>query len=335
MLPHENPFADRAISGFLRALHNQAQAGPPPPVIDFRSMPYEALRQVVLSLEPMFTQLIASAVGAYPENAPPPEHIEIDSIDAQRLPIDVFRPTERRSGPLPCIVYCHGGGMAFGTPQAYRPFLQRMADLGAVVVAPYFRNSPAARYPAGVNDCLSAVLWVQQNKETLGIHRVTLAGESGGGLLALTVPLIAMRRGLEPSSLLDAVWADSPMCASAGNAGDTPLPSQIENDGYLLTRDQLLLVQRTYTDDIDDSCAFPLNADAAALRRLPRTMIVIHELDPLRDEALNFYRKLVAAGHPDAECMQLHGLMHAAMIFHSLKPEFSRRQLQRIIAFAT
>lgn len=333
MFPHENPHLDRAIRDFMKAVHTQAQGNPQPPM-DVRAMTHEVLQKVALALEPMYCGLVQLAVGPWPEGASPPEQLEIDALDGNKLLIDVFRPTAAPAGPLPCIVYCHGGGMAFATPQVFRPLLQRLAELGVVVVAPYFRNSPAARFPAGVNDCLSALLWVNGNREMLGIDRVTLSGESGGGLLALTVPLIALRRGLDLAPLLDAVWVDSPMCLGPGQAGDPLLPSHIENDGYLISMDGLLLLRRLYTDECDDPCAFPLNADHDALRHFPRTTIVVYEFDPLRDEGIQFYRQIVAAGHPDVDCMQHHGLTHSAMMFHFLKPAFALRQLKRLHAFA-
>jgi acetyl esterase/lipase len=335
MFPHENPAVDRRVRDFLKSAYEQSQAAGPQPALDFATMTYEQTQGAALTMDAMFTRIVESVIGGPPEGAAPPEHMEIDGVDGHRVPIDIFRPKEPRKGPLPGIVYCHGGGMAFVSAETYRPILQRMADAGAVVIAPHFRNSPIARFPAGVHDCLSAVLWARASMASLGIHGVTIAGESGGGCLALTVPLVALRRGLDPAELLDGVWADGPMCYSDSDAAGSPLRSHVENNGYVLTMDMLQLMRRLYIDDPKDPCAFPFNAPEEALRRFPRTTIVVYEFDPLRDEGIALYRKMVAAGHPDVDCMQVHGLTHCSMLSWPLKPEFSSRQLQRLVTFAS
>ena len=50
-------------------------------------------------------------------------------------------------------------------------------------------------YPAGLNDCASAVRWVYANRANLGISHVITCGESGGGNLALTTVHTAKREG--------------------------------------------------------------------------------------------------------------------------------------------
>lgn len=333
MLPHENPNVDRRLSEFLKAIHLQAQAAPPPPPMDFSTMPYEQLAAVMTSMEPMLRKQVEGSMGTPPAGSAPPEHLEIDGIDGNRVPIDIYTPTAPGTGPQLCIVYLHGGGMAFASPAEYRAFLRQLSDLGAVVVAPYFRNSPQARFPAGVHDCLSAVLWARDNLTRLGADRVALAGESGGGLLALTVPLVAVRRGLDPKALLTGIWADAPVCFGMPQKAEEPLRSHIDNDGYLFGQQMRALLCRLYTDDMSDSCAFPMNADTEALRQFPRTQIVVYEFDPLRDEGLAFYRKMNSAGHPDVDCMQIQGLLHSSMLMLTLKPEFAQRQIARILAF--
>ena len=51
-----------------------------------------------------------------------------------------------------------------------------------------------APYPAGLNDCYSALQWVHENAARLGVdaRRVCVAGESGGGNLAIAVALKCM-----------------------------------------------------------------------------------------------------------------------------------------------
>jgi acetyl esterase len=52
-------------------------------------------------------------------------------------------------------------------------------------------------------------------------------------------------------------------------------------------------------------------------------VISVNECDPLRDEGINFYRTLMAAGIP-ARCRQVMGTMHGTKIFSIACPEISR-----------
>jgi len=312
-------------------MHQQAQQAGQQKGPDFAAISYEQFQAIAPFLDSQISQSLEAALGPPPEGAGPPEHLEIEGLSGYRVPVDVFHPMGRESGAgekrLPCVVYCHGGGMALGSPKSYRAILQRLANSGAVVVAPYFRNSPVARFPAGVNDCLSAVIWARANLTSLSASSVMVAGESGGGCLALTVPLLALRHGLDVTGLVDSVWADSPVCYSC-DAG-FPLRAEGDKDGVLD-----VTMRRLYSEDPRDPCAFPMNAPEEALRKLPRTAIVVYEFDPLRDEGIALYRKMLAAGHDDVDCMQLHGLTHASMIAAGLLPAFSLRQLRRLVAFA-
>ena len=50
--------------------------------------------------------------------------------------------------------------------------------------------STVGAYPAGLNDCVSAVRWVASNREALGLgERIIVAGESGGGNLSIATAL--------------------------------------------------------------------------------------------------------------------------------------------------
>lgn len=331
MLLHENPALDRRVRMLLQSMYEQAQRADQQPGLDFSALSYEQLQALAPAIEPAASQALEASLGPVPEGAEPPQHLEIEGIDGYRVPIDVIRPMGPMglTGPLPCIVYLHGGGMALCSPRSYRAILQHLANQGAVVVAPYFRNSSIARFPAGLHDCLSAVIWARANLSLLGASGVTVAGESGGGCLALTVPLLAHRRGLTLDGLLDGVWADSPICFSASDPAGLRLRTNTDPSSALD-----LALRRMYTDQQEDACAFPMNASEETLRKLPRTVITIYEADPLREEGLAFYRKMLAAGHEDVDCLQVHGLTHAFMLARAIVPSFSTRQLQRLVAFA-
>ena len=98
----------------------------------------------------------------------------IQAIDGNDINLFIHRPANM-DGPLPCIVHIHGGGMVIMTAEDPGFILWRnsLADAGVVVVGVEYRNGAGRMgphpFPAGLNDCVSAVKWVDQNLSLIHI----------------------------------------------------------------------------------------------------------------------------------------------------------------------
>ena len=74
--------------------------------------------------------------------------------------------------------------------------------------------------------------------------------------------------------------------------------------------------------------AWPYHAVVDELKGLPPHIISVNELDPLRDEGLQFYRKLAAAG--------VAGTPHAGdVMFPDVTPEVTAQTLSSLHQFAS
>jgi acetyl esterase/lipase len=138
-------------------------------------------------------------------------HVDKAVIYAQRegfraLELDLYRPDTSDGGsPRPLVVYVHGGGWRVSdrslapreTRGWDRGFFERITDAGFVVVAPGYRLSAEAIFPAQLDDVLAALGWLHANSAELGVDpsRVLLWGASGGGHLAA---LAALTPGAPP-----------------------------------------------------------------------------------------------------------------------------------------
>jgi acetyl esterase/lipase len=80
--------------------------------------------------------------------------------------------------------------------------------------------------------------------------------------------------------------------------------------------------------------AWPYHCPIEELEGLPPHVISVNELDPLRDEGLAFYRKLMAAGVP-AIARTVHGTSHAGdLSFPDIAPDLYHETLGSLRRFA-
>lgn len=98
--------------------------------------------------------------------------------------LDVYRPAG--SGPLPTIVWVHGGGYIGGTKDDLAEYLQILAGRGFTVVGVDYTHAPTLTYPAQIHEIADAVRHVTANAAHLGVdpERMVLAGDSAGAHMA-------------------------------------------------------------------------------------------------------------------------------------------------------
>ncbi len=83
------------------------------------------------------------------------------------------------------ILYLHGGGFMFSTPQLHGQLAARLCKtLGAKAFLPHYRLAPDHPLPAAQEDCLAAYRWLIVDGHDAG--NIVLVGDSAGGLLVLS-----------------------------------------------------------------------------------------------------------------------------------------------------
>ncbi len=253
----------------------------------------------------------------------------ISSPDNNEINIHYIRPEGDEI--LPCVYYMHGGGMSVlsAYDDNYQAWGRIIASQGVAVAMVDFRNClvpssapQVAPFPAGLNDCVSGLLWVSEHAADLKIdpNRIILAGESGGGNLALATGLKLNRDGR--IGLIRGIYSLCPFIAGQWPHPDHP--SSIENEGIFISigHNRMVLGYGIEALDQKNPLAWPIFASEQDLKGLPQTVISVNECDPLRDEGIAFYRKLLAAGVP-ARCRSLIGTTHAVEIFPRCAPDIS------------
>ena len=197
-------------------------------------------------------------------------------------------------GPLPVLVYVHGGGWTVGSVAIFDPFCRLLSEAARVsIVSVEYRLAPEHPYPAALEDTLAAVRWAAQHAAEWNgeAGRLALGGDSAGGnLAAVAANRICSRKEADRLRALMLLYpvTDHP---SAGH------PSYSENaTGYGLDAALMRWFWEQYAPGVS-----PSDPNAAPLRlervpALPPTLIATAEYDVLRDEGIAYAEKLKAEG---------------------------------------
>lgn len=110
-------------------------------------------------------------------------------IDGHTLKLHIFNPKDHQvSDKTPAIVFFFGGGWNGGTPKQFYPQSEALAAQGMVAISAEYRvKSKHKATPMNcVQDGLSAIRWVREHAQKLGIDPDKLAagGGSAGGQVA-------------------------------------------------------------------------------------------------------------------------------------------------------
>lgn len=117
--------------------------------------------------------------------------------------LDVYIPTRARprdSGPLPVVMYVHGGGFAMLSKDTHRIMAVAIARNGYLVFNINYRLGPRHLFPAPLEDASEALLWVKENAARYGgdPNRIAIAGESAGGNLVTALAVASTYERPEP-----------------------------------------------------------------------------------------------------------------------------------------
>jgi len=283
-------------------------------------------------------QVMEAAMPAYDNVVSTVETIK--GVDGNDITLYIHKP-KNQDGPRPCIVHTHGGGMVLMTAAdpGFVRWRNEIANAGLVVVGIEFRNGGGKLgnhpFPAGLNDCASGLKWTHENREALNISSIVLSGESGGGNLSIATTLKAKQEGWLDK--IDGVYAMCPYISGAYQNPPEQLVSLVENNGYTLDCTMMAAMVKVYDPTnvaAKNPLAWPYQASIDELSGLPPHIISVNELDPLRDEGLAFYRKLVRSGN-SAVARTVHGTNHAGDIsFPDATPDLYNETLRSLCGFA-
>ncbi|MGW4995603.1 alpha/beta hydrolase [Streptomyces mirabilis] len=218
-------------------------------------------------------------------------------------------------GPLPGIIYTHGGGWVLGDAHTHDRLVREIANgARAAVVFVNYTPSPEARYPVAIEQAHAAAKWVAEHGSEINIDgsRLAIAGDSAGGDLAAAVTLLAKQRG-GPKFAFQALFYP----VTDANFNTDSYKRFAEN--CFLTRPAMQWFWDAYAPNAADrkkSTVSPLRASLEELRGLPPAL-VITDSDVLLDEGTAYAEKLRAAG-VSVTATHYGGVTHDFMMLNAL-----------------
>lgn len=249
----------------------------------------------------------------------------VEDIELDNMTFRVVSPLNA-TGSLPCVIYYHGGCFVSGGFATHdNPLRQLALYSGCRVIAVQYRLAPEHTYPAAHDDAERGANIIWKYAEKLGIdrERITLAGDSAGGHLALISALrLKATKQWQPAQLI----LIYPMLdATAG------FESYARNgQDYIITRDTLLSGYEMYlpNTDLKHPEASPLWRDDFS--GLPPTHIITAEFDPLCDEGEALYQRFLEQG-VECTCQRYMGVIHG--FFQLAGKSLAARSAMRDIAW--
>lgn len=223
------------------------------------------------------------------------EHFIPGPEGAPDVRVLVYLPTSVQ-GPLPVLLWIHGGGYIVGSADAEDPALRGIVSaIGCAAVAVDYRLAPETPYPGAVEDCYAALKWLYTHANELGIdpQRIAVGGSSAGGGLAAALALLTRDRREVPLifQCLLAPMLDDRTCTLENPhpyTGEFIWTPQSNRFGWTA-----LLGQEPGGPDVSPYAAA---ARAEHLEGLPATFIYVGSIDLFLEEDLEYARRLMRAG---------------------------------------
>ena len=227
------------------------------------------------------------------------------------------------AGPLPVIVYMHGGGWILGNAATHDRLVRELAvGARAALLFVEYPNSPEAKYPVAIEQGYATAQWAIREGAAKGLDasRMAVAGESVGGDMAAALTLMAKERG-------DVTFVQTSMYYPVTDAAMDTASYDEFAEGYYLTRKAMEWFWDAYTTDPAERAeitASPNQASTEQLEGLPPTLLLVDEVDPLRDEGEAYAAKLRAAGVL-VTTVRYDGVVHDFMLLNAMSESRATR----------
>ncbi|MCT7659351.1 alpha/beta hydrolase [Mycobacterium deserti] len=240
--------------------------------------------------------------------------VDIENRDAGVVPVRIYR---GGPAPAPAVIYCHAGAFVLGNLDTdHHQCVEFARRGGCTVVSVDYRLAPEHPHPAAVDDAAAALAWTADNAAELGVDtaRLAVAGSSAGAAIAAR---LAQRAAAGAAPRLLFQMLHQPVLDDRPTRSKEEFTATPGFDGPAAE-----LMWQHYRGGASSVPVDAVPARADELHGVADALITCSELDPLRDEALNYAGRLLEAG----VATELHVYPGTCHGFDSLLPEWETSQ---------
>lgn len=214
--------------------------------------------------------------------------------DGSKLRLCIYSP-QREVKNVPGVLWLHGGGYALGTPEFFLSSYKKLIEASdCIVIAPDYRLSIEAPYPAALEDAYASLKWMKSHAKELGIRpdQLMVGGESAGGGLAAALTLYARDKHEVEIAFQMPLYPmiDDRMITESSKENNAPVLNSSMNEWAWK-----LYLGELYGKDVP---IYAAPARAADYRNLPPTVTFVGDLEPFRDETIQYADHLKQSGVP-------------------------------------
>ena len=265
--------------------------------------------QELPALSPEVISMLRAGMTATGASLPRADLASVQDLDADGVPVRLYRPTDDKN--LPLMVFLHGGGWIFGDLDTHDAMHRILAERsGCAILGGGYRLAPENPFPAGLDDCARALDWARRSAGELGCNpdHIAIGGESAGANFAAALTL-KLREAKEPQPLFQLL-----IHPVTDLALDFPSMDEVTAPG--LSPDYLEAARAYYVGDADfrEPEISPLRASRHD--GLAQAIILTAGEDPLRDDGEAYAARLSRAG-VEVLVSRLPGLPHGFLFLPS------------------
>lgn len=231
----------------------------------------------------------------------------IERSDGSPLRVCIYK-SKGSNENRPGVLWLHGGGYGMGLPEHCLARARQLIDAHpCVIVSPDYRLSIHAPFPAALEDCYTALLWMKNHAAALGVNQNQLfvGGDSAGGGLTAAISLHARDRKEVNIAFQMPLYPmlDDRMQTESAKNNNAPVWNSRSNYNTW----KLFLGEDFGTNHVSEYAA---PTRATDFSNLPPTATFVGDLESFRDETVQYVEKLREAG-VEAHFKVFEGCYHA------------------------
>lgn len=203
-----------------------------------------------------------------------------------RVEARIFRPT--RTGPIPALIYLHGGGWVIGSVKSHERLIAEYASqTGFAVIGLDYVRAPEQKFPAALYQGVACLAQIREAAAELSIDpaRIAIGGDSAGANLAVSISLACNEFGIATPAAIVGSYGAYDMSLQL------PSHKHHDSDGLMLSHEKMAWFVDQYLSHPSQRMHPLASPILAKLSALPPSYLTVAEIDVIADDSIELAKK--------------------------------------------